>query len=239
MNDSLYGATSRASSSAAQSSSTPDIGATLSSAISTTGNNFFSFLQYNFQPVLHAVNYFVLAWILVHSLFLLIEFYVHFFKFAAMDEFLTNQEIGRKKFFESWGMWGHYLISLCFFTLYQWFAAVYMIGFLLAVVSFISFGYTFFAKALPKTPIIDIFEGKDDSLVGRGVKQFINFRTKLSPPLKKNSSVSKEKSDPKAESSQSLVGGVISGLADVATGVAVGLASTAGASSNPAPPEKK
>ena len=148
MSDSLYESSSRAASSMATSSQTSGgVNQTVQNISNTVSNNsFFSFLNFDFSPILTAVNYFVLAWIIVHSVFLLLEFYVHFFKFAAMDEFLENQELGRKKFFESWGMWGEYLFALFFYALYQYFQDVPVVAFLLGIGAIGFFIYTFFAK---------------------------------------------------------------------------------------------
>ncbi len=249
MGDSLYESSSRAASSVASTSQAPGgVGQTVQNISNSVSNNsIFGFFNFDFSPILSAVNYFVLAWIIVHSVLLLLEFYLHFFKFAAMDEFLENQETGRKKFFESWGMWGEYLFTLFFYALYQYFHDVPVVGFLLGIGTIGFFIYTFFVKALPKTPLLDVFQGKDSSLVGRGVKQLLNLRAKISPPAKKNSSGhngkdGKDGKDAKADTGPSVIGGVIGGLTSIVTDSVAEIASIPGgapAKTSTSAPEKK
>lgn len=177
--------------------------------------------NFSFFPILSTLNYFFLAWIIVHTALLLTESYLYYFKFAALDDFLENQQTGHTKFMESWELWKDYIFAVLFFLFYVLTYKIPILGVIVGALASIYYFYAFVFKSLPKTPILDVFQGKDNSIIGRAVQTLKKVVPKKD--TKKDTKKSGEKDD-KSSGNQSLLGGIISGLGGIGTDVVQGLA---------------
>jgi hypothetical protein len=166
--------------------SSSSITSQISSAVSTTSSNFsLGFLTTELvETLLKNANMFMLAWMLVHSIYFLADFFVFYFTLASKDDFLDNQEYGQKKFYDSLHMWTYYLPFLVGLLAFGWFSSNSVLAIVIGIASLLYIVWKFFFIDFSKTPLISILTGEDTSILGRSMKSLRDVAGNVIAPPK-------------------------------------------------------
>lgn len=128
------------------------------------------------------MNYFILAFILLHTAINLITFRHKYFVVAPVDCQLQNQDIARKALIDAAKMWFSYFPCLALYNLHLSIDGSW--GATFGVVAVLAFAAKFIFLDLPKTPLVDIFKGQDSTLVGTIIGRPINAIKALAEKFK-------------------------------------------------------
>jgi hypothetical protein len=129
------------------------------------------FLNIEFvENLLRNSNMFMLAWMIVHTIYFLADFFVFFFTLASKDDFLDNQEYGQKKFYDSLNMWTYYLPFLIGILSFSYFKDNQVMAIIIGIASLLYLLWKFLFIDFAKTPLISILTGEDTSILGRSMK---------------------------------------------------------------------
>jgi hypothetical protein len=150
----------------------------------------------SFDPIIQWTALFVLAWIIIHTILLLIDSVMHYFVFAPQDDFYDNIEGGKKRFYDSWYIWWTYLLCMLPFGLYVFWTGNTTLTFFFGMITLIALLCQFFFVDLGKSPLLAIFKGEDNTIIGKTIKS-IKENTKkvkevVSPEAKKPTTPGKE-----------------------------------------------
>jgi len=133
-------------------------------SISNMNFSFSEIDSINIENTISHINYFILAWMILHTMLGVLDFYLKYFIIAAKDNLVPNQKIGKQELKNTIILWSSYLPCLAIAWLYTITDGVWQTVYGAATI--LAFTIKFFAIDLPKSVIIKIIKGQDTTVIG-------------------------------------------------------------------------
>lgn len=152
--------------------------------VSSNNSNFLGFNtnwinlpNFSFVDTINFLNYFSLSWMITHSILMIANFFIYYFKFGALDDQLEFQNEAIDSLKNSWQMWKNYTFCLLAYLVYLNFENTAIWGIVLGLLATIAYIWQII-KNFTLSPVVNMFKGEDNSIVGQGFQKIREFTTK-------------------------------------------------------------